>query len=487
MSPVRRRQVRPAPPWILPLVLGGLLAVSCIAWLLWGRQATPQLPQTAAASPVQLCDRTPGQILSLTVDNPYDEPYTLLQGQDGWQMEGEDGFVFRKAALEDMLQNCAGLTADDTLGDLKEHPEWQLMNFGLEEGCVRVTAEFTDDTSMTFRIGDGVPGEIPGRYLLLEGDSHIYITGTDVYEAYTYTCMGLHDVTDPALNGSLIDRIAFSGSDPFVMERRTDGWYMTEPLAYPLADDAVSRLLNRLEGLRFAQYVGSREKTDLSALGLDPARRTVTLDIAESILTGYDDKDQPTDQAVLPAYQLTFELGNTENDVVFYCLYRGEVMKATVFSAGFLLSQSWDSLLLTVPFNAPTNDLERLIVEQAGNREVYDIVLTERVLPNNSFETDESGNILYDFHVFRDGEETDAETFLTAYGRLLSLRTTDRLPDGYTLPDTPPRLSITVQRSSGGTRQVDLYPLDALYDAAAVDGTALFRMEKEKLTVDSLQ
>ena len=86
---------------------------------------------------------------------------------------------------------------------------------------------------------------------------------------------------------------------------------------------------------------------------------------------------------------------------------------------------------------------------------------------------------LYDFHVFRNGEETDPEAFLTAYGRLLSLRTTDRLPDSYILPDIPPRLSITVQRSSG-TRQVDFYPLDALHDVVAIDGTALFRTETQE-------
>ena len=264
------------------------------------------------------------------------------------------------------------------------------------------------------------------------------------------------------------------------MERREDGWYMTEPLPYPLSGEAVDSLLKKLEGLRFSQYVGSAEKTDLAALGLDPARRTVTLDIAESILTGYDENGQSTASALLPAYQLAFGLGNTENEVIFYCLYRGEVMKATVFSAGFLVTQGWDSLLLTAPFNAPTNDLEQLTVRQGDAQMVYDIVLTERILPNNALETDGNGNVLYDFHVYVQGEETDAAAFLDMYSRLLALRTPDRLPEGYLPPDTPPDISITVKRSRTA-RQVDLYSLDALYYAAAVDGTALFRTEKAGL------
>ena len=140
----------------------------------------------------------------------------------------------------------------------------------------------------------------------------------------------------------LIDRVAFSGENAFALERRADGWYLTAPFAYPLSDAAVNSLLGKLEGLRFAQYVSDEADADLAAYGLRPPRRTLTLDIAESVVTGYDEQNQPLAETRLPAYQLTFALGDSENDVIFYCLYRGEVVKATVFSAGFLLTQGYD-------------------------------------------------------------------------------------------------------------------------------------------------
>ena len=153
------------------------------------------------------------------------------------------------------------------------------------------------------------------------------------------------------------------------------------------------------------------------------------------------------------------------------------MVKATVYSAGFLLTQGYEPLLLTAPFNAPTNDLQRLVIRKNGGQTAYDISLRERVLPNNDFETDESGNILYDVIVEKDGQTADSEAFLTAYRQLLELRTADRLPEVWTVPDAEPDFAVEFTRS-GASRRVALYPLDALHDAVVVDGAALYRVEK---------
>ena len=476
MSPVRRRAPRPGKRWLIPAILLGLLAALVVAWLLL-REKPVVLPDPVVAHPVALSDRPETELARIEIAPPGETPYAIEKTAEGWRMADDADFPFRPAALDAIVRYAALVYAEDTVGDMAEHPEWQTAHFGLADTAARVTVRFTDGGSLAFRIGDDVPQEIPACYLLLEGDSHIYTAGTDVREAFTYSRLGLHDVQDPALKADLIDRVAFSGENAFAMERRADGWYLTAPFVYPLSDAAVNSLLGKLEGLRFAEYVSDEADADLTACGLQPPRRTLTLDIAESVVTGYDANDQSLAETRLPAYQLTFGLGDSENDVIFYCLYRGEVVKATVFSAGFLLTQGYDALLLTAPFNAPTNDLSRLTVARDGEKTVYALSLQERVLPNNDFETDENGNILHDVAVTKNGLPIDGDAFLTVYRQLIELRTLDRLPDGWTPPDGAPLLSVTLERSAS-SRTVSLYSLDALHDAVAVDGVALYRVEK---------
>jgi len=478
VSPVRRRALSAGrrKKWLIPLLLLALLAALAGGWLLLRRE-TPELPLPQTAQSTVLCDRAAQELRRVAIENPYDAPYALIQTENGWQMEGDAGFVFRETMLEDMVNNACQIITEDTVADLNGPAGWTAADFGLAEGCVRVTAEFTDGAGLAFRIGVPVAGEIPGYYFQLEGDSRVFIISQDVYEAYSNTRMALHEVSDPALNGSLIDRIAFTGSQPLTLEKQADGWYMTAPFRYPLSDAAMDALLKKLEGLRFAQYVGRADALDLAALGLQPPLRTLTLDIAPSIVTGYDDAGQVIGERALDGYQLIFALGDYANEVSFYCLYRGEVVKATVFSAGFLLTQGYDGLLLAAPFNAPTNDLQRLVWRQEGAETAYDISLRERVLPNNDLETDENGSVVYDVIVSRGSEAVDSDAFFNAYRSLVSLRTEDRLPADYTLPDAAPVLEVTLERSASA-RTVALYPYDALHRAVAVDGVARFLVEK---------
>ena len=476
MSPVRRRAPRKIKRWLIPALLLALAAALGAAWFVL-RKAPVKLPDPVTTRPVTLSSRDPGEISRVEIENRYDAPYALVQTADGWEMEGQDGFIFRESTLDAIVNNAALIVTEDTVGDLSEHPEWQLLHFGLEEPAARVTVFFIDGGSLCFRIGDSVPQETPAYYFLLEGDGRVFTISADVFEAYTYTQIGLHDVTDPALKGELIDRIAFTGSNPFTAEKRADGWYLTAPFSYPLSDSAMESLLNKLSGLRFAQYVGKAEQADLGALGLAPPKRTLTLDIAESLVTGYDENGEAMAQTRLPAYQLQFDLGDYESEIVFYCLYRGDAVKATVFSAGFLLTQDYAPLLLTAPFKAPTNDLESLTVIRDGLETCYTVSLQERVLPNNRFETDENGSILYDVAVRKDGQSVDSEAFLNAYRQLVELRAADRLPAGWTPPYEAPFFAISFKRSSA-VRRVELYPLDALHCAVAVDGVALFQAER---------
>ena len=310
---------------------------------------------------------------------------------------------------------------------------------------------------------------------MIAGDTRVFATDQEAHDVFSRSRMALHAVPDPAIKGDLIDAIAFAGDTPFRIERRAgDEWYLTAPFEYPLSSTAVESLLDKLENLRFAQYVAP-ESAGLSAYGLDAPRRVITLDIAASILTGYDDNGQAYAQTQLDAYQLTLACGADASEVIYYCLYRGDVLKASYFTAGFLLSQGYDGLLLGAPINVPTNRLTSLTLTRAGETHVYALSLHERVQANNQFETDENGNILYDVQVTRDGAPCDATQFLYAYGQMTELAVTSPLPAGYA-PTGDPAMVLTLAWEDGA-RELAFYPYDALHWAVAVNGVALFYVD----------
>ena len=480
MSPVRRRAVgaekkKRRTLWLLL----PLLAVMFVGGWLLLHNAPVSLPEVVPSQSVTLSNRASEEVISITITGPYDTPYTLQRDIDGvWEIKGYPSFAFRQTMLDAMVDNAAVIITDDTIGRLSEHSDWHTDDFGLQDGCLRVEVAYSDGSHLAFRLGDPVPEETPGYFFMLEGDDRIFTMSTDVFEAYANTRMALHTVSEPALKGDLIDRITFSGRDPFILERSSDGWYLTDPVVYPLAASAVDSLLDKLEGVRFAQYVGLAEDCDLASLGLDPAERILTLDIAESTVTGYDADSQVTGSTVLPAYQLELSVGNEESEIVFYCLYRGVVNKATSFSAGFLRTQDWNSLLLAAPFNSDIGEINSLTWSQDAQTWVYNLSFSERILPNNELERDENGNVIYDVNVSCNGQETDSEAFAAAYGRLCALRMEDRLPVDYSLPQGEPLLMVEIMRNDGKQRTITLWPLDALHDAVAVNGVALFRVEK---------
>lgn len=418
---------------------------------------------------------SPKDIASLTVENS-EGSYTLTQENGTVTMVGRPDFVFSENMLTPLLSNAALVYAESKVMDLAGSG-YHFRDFGLEENCIRVSVTYTDGVHIAFRIGQLIPQETPQYYLRVEGDNSLYAVSMDVQECFLFSADALHAVTDPALNADLIDRIAFTGDNAFTMEYTGSEWYLTSPFRYPLGATKVNAFLNKLENIRFAQYVAPQSTADLPALGLSPARRTMTLRIAESILTGYDENGQALASQHLPAYDLSFLCGDDKNSVLFYCLYRGDVVLATRFSASALLTQGYDTLLTDSPFAVSVSELTRLEWEADSLSRAWDVTLSERLLPNNDFERDASGNILYDVHVWQNGAETDSDAFLLFYSRLIDVKTTAALPADYTLPDT---CDVTVRlHRAGDVREIKFYPYGELHYAVSVDGTAMYYISRD--------
>lgn len=439
----------------------------------------PEIPilERKEDTTVIFSDRAAEDIVTLTVQNSEGE-YTITQENGVCTMLGREDFVFSENMLSYTLDNAAYIYADAVLLDTADSP-YTFADFGLEDHCIRVQVKYRDGAEIALRIGNLIPQETPQYYLRAEGDSRVFSVSLDMQETFMLSGDSLHAVADPALNGDLIDKITFTGDNPFTIERAGSAWYLTQPFRYPLSTAKVNTLLGKLEEIRFAQYVAPLEKADLAALGLSPARRTMSLLIAPSILTGYDENGQVIAQKQLDEYELTFTCGSDIGDILFYCLYRGDVVKATRFSASVLLTQNYDTLLETAPFFVAISEITRFEWEEKGHTRAWDITLHERLLPNNEFETDESGNILYDMRFTRDGAEADGDSFLTAFSRLMDVQSINLLPAGYQLPENP-EIIIRMHREND-LREIKLYAYGELHYAVSINGKAIFYVSRDAI------
>ncbi len=481
--PVRRRTVRRGKPKYLlfALLAACLAAAGLCAYLLWPRTYA-DLPR-AEDTTVLFSNRESGDVVSVTVRNGQGETYVITQSGEETAMDGDEKFDFSDSMLSDALTDAAYVYTEREIIDLRDSDTLTAADFGFDEACIRVTAVYTDGEQLTFYIGDLLPEETPAYYLMVEGDTHIYTVDQDTRDTFSRARLALHSVPDPALSAELIDKITFDGENAFAMERRAgDDWYLTAPFEYPLSATAVETLLNKLENLRFSQFAADADTADWAAYGLENPRRTMTIDIAASVLTGYDENDAEIGSVNLDAYQLTFVIGGDANDVVFYCLYRGQILKASYFTAGFILSQGYDGMLLGNLINIPTNRLTKMKITKDGQTHEYTLSLTERVLENNELEKDEDGNVLYDVLVEKDGVSCESDAFLTAYGQMTEMAAVTALPADWQASGDP-ELSITLQWDDG-TRELNFYPCDALHWGVEVNG--IMRYQTEKSWMDNI-
>lgn len=477
---VRKRAVR-AERKKRRLLIAALFALllAAAAAIVFYVNREPEIPviERKGNQSVTFASYDPADIMSLTVENSEDT-YTVTQEDGVFTLTGRPDFVFSENMLTPLLANAALVYAEEKVMELSGSG-YSARDFGLAEGCIRVSVRYADGAEIAFRIGHPLPQETPMYYLQVEGDTGLYAAAQDVQEVFMLSADALHAVTDPALKADLIDRVAFTGENPFTMERLGSEWYLTAPFRYPLSPVKVNAFLQKLEDIRFAQYVAPADSADLAALGLSPARRQMVVSIAPSILTGYDENGQEIASQALSAYDISFQCGSDKGDVLFYCLYRGDVVLATRFSAAALLSQTYDTLLQPAPFGIPVNELTRLEWKTGDLTRAWDITLHERVLENNEFETDASGNILYDVRVWQDGAEADSEAFLLFYSRLVDVASSQLLPADYAVSGAP-ALVITLFRESGA-REIALYPYGELHYALSVDGAALYYISRDAL------
>ncbi len=475
MQPVRRKQ-KPAPrkTAALYIALAALAALGLLLWLLL--RPAPPAPDGGGPEPVSLTltDRDETAIVRLTVTPQRSDPYALVRDGETIALENDPDYPLREETVRSLFHYAAHLTADDIAADLSGSKGRSFGDYGLEPGRCRIDAALDNGGEYTIVLGDAVPMEEIRYYARISGDSRVYTVTSDVMDALNVPFYALHPVTRLSIDAGLIDAVRLSGDTVFTAERSDWGWMMTAPVRYPLSGTAMDSLLSSLAGMRFSTWAAEDSGEAREKYGFTLPRLRLQLDFAASTLTVPDEQGE-THTYEIPVNSLVILQGGPYSETADYYLYDDGIMTGTILTFHFLRDFSWRDYVAASPFALELNNLSRLTVAREDGHTEYDVRYVERVLPNNAFETDEYGRILYEMRVQRDGRAADAEAFSAYYAGLQALTGQSMLAQPWTPgeSDTPFVRMELVSEDGGTAFEIALYPMPDGRDYLAVNGTAL--------------
>ena len=462
---------------VLLILLCAAAVLGAGAYFLRPRQAAPDLPETT--EPMYLLSRPAEDIAAIAITPREGVAYPLVRSGEGLALLGQEDQPLRDWLVEDLMSISSCLIAEDVAADTAVHAltgaAWA--DYGLEPPAVTVLVTYQDGEKVQLSFGDLTPGEAPKRYCRRTGDSRVFTVMSEEAQVFFYEMAYLRDFDQPKIDASLLDRIDIAGDWTFGAYYTPSGWQMDAPFAYPLDPVKMDALLKNIESMGFEALLGDQRTADLAAYGLDAPALTVTLTQAPTVITGETTAGEQVTLDV-PRREYTLLLGAETGKSGVYLCWEGRVYKASSFILGFWKELAVDDLLLRNPVNFLVNDLAAVAFSCGDARAAYEVRMVEGLTANNQIATDEYGNTLYDCAVRRAGEaeDMDAEAFLNWYIRLSTLAPDGELPAGYA-PTGAPRARVTLT-SASLTRTIELFPWDPLHDAVAVDGVALYYVEK---------
>ena len=401
--------------------------------------------------------------------------YPLIRQGSSFVLLGQEDTALRSDILDDLLLTLTELPAETTvLSHFSAAQDLLPSDFGLDPALTRVTVTYADGEKKELRVGNLTPDqETPQRYCMVSGSDTLYTILEADSAPLLRDMASLRDFAQPALDGSLLDRIEVTGQIKWALHYAPSGWQMDAPFSYPLSTLRTDALLAKIESMGFASCLGKADQLNLKDYGLDDPVLTVTLTQAPTVIIG---ETAAGEQVSVPVPEMVYTLliGSETGKSGVYVQWQDQVFTASNFLLGFWKELEPLDYLLQTPVNLLVNDLNEVRFTRDGTTRAYQVRMVEQITENNQIAVDEYGRVLYDCAVRRAGEaqDMDAEAFLAWYTRLASLTGDGKLPDGW-IPSGESRAEITLINDHL-TRVITLWPCDALHDAIAVDGVALF-------------
>ena len=145
-----------------------------------------------------------------------------------------------------------------------------MLHIALQDGTTLPKVSIGKDTPVGFSV-----------YVQKEGDPQLHLTRQAFRLGLTKEVKELRDKTVLPFDTASVTRIAINTSEMSIVLAKADtGWTFVHPAPYPVDAPAVQAYLSTLESLRAEDFV-EHARLEMSALGLDPARLTVSLQLGE--------------------------------------------------------------------------------------------------------------------------------------------------------------------------------------------------------------
>ncbi len=484
MQPVRKKSIPPRRRAVLLLALL-FTALILLIWIFFGQKAPDAQPPLIKNTDEELTliSRDASELSKFSVRPSAGEPYAIIFRGGKAEVEGKPDFPLEEREINLMVKDLTLLTVHEELGRITQD-EQNLEALGLGKTAVRVQAEYSDGTRAGLVLGGSAPTEIPSDYFMMEGDDRVFSVSTDMRPHFDRGLNTLHPVPALNFNSALTDGLYYSGEKGFEIRQSEGLWEVVSPFRYPADEDRVRSLLYALGNMRLAVYAAKADGDNLSKYGYDPARRSVRIDLAPSVIQGYREDGEPAESLDVPAQSFRFQIGDPIGSLGFYLLYEGEIYQVSHASMGFLSSMDIDDILSPAPVNVPINRLTRLSVHRGGESREYEVSMTEKILPNNQHERDEAGNLLYEPTITVNGQEADSTAILREYLRLMALRASGKLPEGFASEEEQ---AARYQLSGPfGELELALYPFDALHYAMRVNGQFIHYVDRDAADIIQL-
>lgn len=474
----KRKQIKKG--WILALALVILGLVTGL--LLHEKKEAAKVPEEVkilqAPQEIFVVNLPEMDVDSLAVYPRDYTDYELMRINGEMKLRTDPDTALRQDVVEDILYAAGCMKADIAIGKMDEVPD-PPEAFGFDEPLLRYVIRQVNGTETQVLLGDKVPGTDAELYYCT-ADGMLYTVLAEPCEPLFVHEEYLRDFRQPALQSDLIDRIDITGDTTLSLQYTKDGFVMKEPVEYPADPSKMDALLKYVERMAFESYLGKQEENDLEALGLKEPCITLTLTQAPSTVTGITAQGETLSYDV-PEKTYTLTLGKDTGRSGVYLGWEGGVYKGSNFLFGVWKELKPEEFCSKTPMNFQVDRLQRISVETQKEKAVYELEMVEVITENNQIATDEYGQVLYDVQIQKNGETADAETFLNWYVQLNQASLSGTVPAG-AQPEGE-ILATLLFETDAVERKVVFRSFDALHAAMEVDGTTVFYLEKEAISL----